>query len=424
MTLSSSFQLFSKVALSLCQKRVPGQVIIQMTDRCNALCPHCGMRASSTFARKDLSPHRIRRIIDHASMNQVAAVSFTGGEPLLRIDDLASFIRHAGASGIPFIRTGTNGFFMRSNGGNKDRFRSRVSRVIETLANTPLRNFWISIDSYLPEVHEAMRGLKGVFRGIEASIPLFHQFGLYPSVNLGVNRNVGGALTANLHRSDYDSEATYLEEFHRRYAIAIQAFYRRVIDMGFTILNTCYPMSINDSDDNAIKAVYAATSPDRIVRFTRSEKAVLFKVLMECVQMFRSKIRIFSPMSSLYSLARHYGGRETLSLPASGCRGGADFFFIDARKGDTYPCGYRGNDNMGDYTLLDRKKVPRDSHCRLCDWECFRDPSEQTAPLLLALSSPFRLVNHMFSDPLYFRYWTGDLLYYRSCGFFDGRKPL
>ena len=37
-------------------------------------------------------------------------ISFTGGEPLLLLEDVAALIRHAGRAGIRFIRTGTNGF--------------------------------------------------------------------------------------------------------------------------------------------------------------------------------------------------------------------------------------------------------------------------------------------------------------------------
>jgi hypothetical protein len=61
--------------------------------------------------------------------------------------------------------------------------------------------------------------------------------------------------------------------------------------------------------------------------------------------------------------------------------------------------------------------------CRLCDWECFRDPSELFAPVLLAAASPLRLLSAVFKDPFHYRLWLRDVLYYRACEFFDGRRP-
>jgi len=34
--------------------RISGQLVVQITDRCNARCPQCGMRISSSFKRRTL----------------------------------------------------------------------------------------------------------------------------------------------------------------------------------------------------------------------------------------------------------------------------------------------------------------------------------------------------------------------------------
>ena len=170
--------------------RLPGQLIIQLTDRCNATCPQCGMNIRERYPRHTLVRDDVRRMIDAAARQGIDAVSFTGGEPLLVLNDLVDLIRHAGAAGITFIRTGTNGFSFQSP--DKPDFSDRVHRLAETLAATPLRNFWISIDSADPETHEQMRGFAGVIRGIERAIPIFHAHGLHPSANLGINRNLNG----------------------------------------------------------------------------------------------------------------------------------------------------------------------------------------------------------------------------------------
>ncbi len=403
------------------RNRIPGQVVIQTTNRCNARCPQCGMRKSADIPRTSLGDETVIRILDACVERGVQAVSFTGGEPLLMFARLIEWIDYAGKVGIQFIRTGTNGFVFC----NSDRpgFTDRIKRMAERLASTPLRNFWISLDSHIPEVHEQMRGLSGVVRGIEKALPIFHAAGLYPSANLGINRLVGGERTREPLAQYGSQRQLYLEAFQARFAEALDQFFRFVNDLGFTIVNTCYPMSIGEEEKNTgLTAVYSATATDDIVRFADDEKAILFKALLDTVPRHRDRLRIFSPLSSVYMLYRTYSKGQK-SVPASGCRGGVDFFFIDANGGDTYPCGYRGDENLGKFWDLDLNQRRPEQNCLRCDWECFRDPSEMCAPFLQGLHEPAKMIRKMTGDPIYRRLWLSDIRYYRFCDFFDGRRP-
>jgi uncharacterized Fe-S cluster-containing radical SAM superfamily protein len=404
--------------------RIPGQIVIQITDRCNARCPQCGMRVSERFARSTLDTDAIKKIIHAAARQGVQAISFTGGEPLLDINRLIELINHAGDAGIPYIRTGTNGFVFRHP--EKRGFSSRVAKLADALAATSLRNFWISLDSAVDSVHEQMRGFPQAVAGIAKALPIFHRAGIYPAVNLGINRNLGGSATRNLSRSAAGDEAAYLNRFHDRYRMAFARFYRRVIDLGFTMANTCYPMSVDEpaaGDD--LNAVYAATSVTDIVRFTPAEKQMLFKALSCVIRQFRSQIRIFSPICSINALIRQHSGSES-SLATYGCRGGVDFFFINAADGNAYPCGYRGNENFGRIEDLEINGIipPDESDaCRKCDWECFRDPSVLFGPLLEMMKNPLGLIRRTAASPRSMAAWAGDLSYYRACDFFHGRRP-
>ncbi|MBN2122988.1 MAG: radical SAM protein [Deltaproteobacteria bacterium] len=405
--------------VSLLGKRIPGQLVIQLTDRCNASCPQCGMRVSQAFARTRLRRDDVKRILDAAAMNGVRVVSFTGGEPLLLLNDLVDLIQYAGRAGIDYIRTGTNGFFLRRP--ESAAFESRVRAVAEKLAATPLRNFWISIDSSLPSVHEGMRGLPGVIRGIEKALPLFHECGIYPSANLGINRNLSRETMADAEKEAGCYAGSSPQEFYKAYRTGFRRFYRFVEELGFTMVNSCYPMSVGEEEeDGPLAAIYGAASSERLVGFTPGEKAVLFQALLHAVSESRHRIRIFSPRSSLYSLARQYGGEAGFPYP---CRGGIDFFFIDCRDGDTYPCGYRGRENLGKYWDLDGTSRPRVAECRACDWECFRDPSELFGPILQGLSHPLALGGRILKEPAFFKLWVADILYARACDFFNGRRP-
>jgi uncharacterized Fe-S cluster-containing radical SAM superfamily protein len=402
----------------LLHRRLPGQLVIQITDRCNASCPQCGMRASADFPRSKLPLDDVKRILDRAAEKGIQVVSFTGGEPFLYLEELAEMIRYAGRAGIGCIRTGTNGFFLR--GAGTDRFRSKVKGIAETLAGTPLRNLWISLDSAVPSVHERMRGLPGVVQGIEQALPVFHEHGIYPAVNLGINRCIGGEPDHGGNGRPGGSDESG-EGFYEGFKGAFRSYYRFAIELGFTMVNACYPMSVDaEEGEDDLEPVYAATSVDQVVRFSKAEKALLFKALMEVIPEYRSRIRIFSPRASLLALHREYAPHSQAAYP---CRGGVDFFFVDSRDGNTYPCGYRGSESMGKFWDLERHARASGAACTLCDWECFRDPSELSGPLLQGLANPLGLLGRLVRDREYLRVWAQDLKYYWACDFFDGRRP-
>ena len=144
------------------------------------------------------------------------------------------------------------------------------------------------------------------------------------------------------------------------------------------------------------------------------------KALLETVPEFRSRLWIISPLTSLYALCKQYSNDSERSYP---CRGGIDYFFVDSKEGNTYPCGYRGNENLGKFWDLDTNALNTRATCYQCDWECFRDPSELFGPLLHGRSNPLELFRKIRHDHEYFRLWLSDLKYSRACDFFDGRKP-
>lgn len=394
--------------------RIPMQLVVQITDRCNAKCPQCGMRVTEKFSRTRIPLDTLHRIIDAAAAKNVAALSFTGGEPLLYLDDLAGLIRYAGRAGISFIRTGTNGFLLANP--DDPGFDKRVRRTVETLAATPLRNFWISLDSAEPSVHDAMRGFPGLFEGVRKALPVFHAAGIFPAANLGLNRNTGGFDSLPVAGNPDDTESdSHIEGFFLAAESALDRFFCVARDMGFTMVNVCYPMS---SADGATP-VYEARSESGVVNFGKREKAALFSALLKVIPRHRSKIRIFTPLCDLFALSEHYSGNSELARP---CHGGRDFFFIEAKTADTYPCGYRGGENLGPFEDLDMGIRRNRPFCRECDWECFRDPSQLLGPFADIFQRPLQLVRHFAQNPLLTRHWLNDLSYYRACGNFDGRK--
>lgn len=373
------------------------------------------MRVSEPFERNTLELDLCKKIIDRAVERGVQALSITGGEPLLYLDDVITLVDYAGAAGIKYTRTGTNGYYFR-NPQSAD-FQTRAERIADKIAASSLRNFWISIDSADPGTHEKMRGFSGIIKGIETALPLFHERGFFPTANLGINRNLGGSVHSGLTSKDVVEKEQFTSAVHE----GLRSFFTLVQNIGFTIVNFCYPMSAEGN--NNLDAVYPASSPEHIVRFNTMEKGWLFETMGDVIPEFRSSIRIFSPLSSIHSLRKWY---QTELLTPFPCRGGLDYFFINAGDGKTYPCGYRGQDCLGDYTVDDplHYSSAKDLACTRCDWECFRDPSEFFGPLTHALRRPISLCTTYKRSLEFYRHWLSDIRYYRACNFFDGRTGI
>lgn len=391
---------------SLMRGRTPGQVIIQTTDFCNATCPQCGMRRQEQFKRTRLDVPAMKRIIDRAAKNGVKALSFTGGEPFLFEKDLLECISYAHGRHIPYIRTGTNGFMFQNAG--KPGFVEKMREFAKSLKKSGLYTFWISLDTWDILEHEKNRGLDGVIDGIRTALLVFREEGIFPSANLGINR------TIVREKMSINSSSTQRErrEFYEAYREGFRRFYDFAASLGFTIANACYPMSM-DGD-----AVYKAESIDDIVSYNNTEKHYLFKAMYDTIPEYRGRIRIFTPRSSLMMLVRHYRGEKDAGFA---CYGGIDYFFVESSTGHAFPCGFRAAADMGPYENLDSKKIKHKPECRLCDWECFRDPSNQTGPLAEFFRSPFKVAKMFMRDGEFFREWWKDLFYYFACGMFDFR---
>jgi hypothetical protein len=247
-----------------------------------------------------------------------------------------------------------------SDGLQEDRVRPRDSRADEGLS----------------------RRHKGDWRCL-AGVPFRRNIS---GANIGVNRNMAG-----------DNCFTWGAppgELEKRASIAAGKFIKFVTDLGFSTVNFCYPMSsgairssVEDASDEMIRAVYPAISPDRTVLFTNKEKAALFSGLSSAIAAARSAVRIFTPRSSLYALSRSLGCPAYRSYP---CRGGVDFYFASV-SGALYPCGYRGNEPLGEMWGEINVKRRTDS-CNACEWECFRDPSELFGPIGDVMTKPWRLI--------------------------------
>jgi MoaA/NifB/PqqE/SkfB family radical SAM enzyme len=337
-------------------------------------------------------------------------VSFTGGEPFIDTPGLLALLDYARSLHIPYLRSGTNGFMFAP--GGKAAGLDRLIPFADALAKSPLRNFWISMDSADTATHERLRGLPGVIDGISKALPVFHARGLYPAANLGINRWVSGELIPPL--GEDGDEGAFLESFR----LGFGAFFAKAVDMGFTMANVCYPMSFETLDTETEKPAYGAISEDIMVSFSRRELRLVFRALLETIPAFRSSLRIFTPLSTLHALSRENPGE--LLFP---CLGGICYFYMDSRDGHIYPCGYRGGEDMGSSVAgLATQSGAQQPFCKKCHWECFMDPSQLFGILRYVIRHPFKVLTGKVPDRQLLRLWFGDLKYYLTCNLFDGRR--
>ncbi|GAB6036063.1 hypothetical protein JCM15519_06220 [Fundidesulfovibrio butyratiphilus] len=396
-----------RVIRSLAAGHAPGQAVIQLSDACNATCLHCAMSAKNRFVRTTLRVDAVKELLDRLAARGVMAVSFTGGEPLLRPNLVAACAAHARSLGMASVRTGSNGFFLR--GSDRPGFADKVGCLADLLLENGLTSFWLSLDSADTAFHERHRGLSGVVRGMAEGLPVFARHGLHPAANLCINRRMGGR--------DVDTRGMTPDALREHYYKDFVLYFAHVLELGFCSVNICHPMTPQVCEPG--QTVYQAASQAAFITFRPEEQVPLYRALFDAVTDFRKRLQIFTPRSTLLSMIRH---RLGVGFAGYGCRGGMDFFFVDSAGMDAFPCGYRGGEKLTELLTAAPRADTGLEPCARCDWECFRDPSHLFGPLLELFANPLTLARRFVRDPKWGRLWLGDVLYLRSCHWFDARR--
>ncbi len=130
--------------------------VMSITNRCAFRCSHC--YTIHTLQKSDVVPLDVlRRTLAHILELGAGIVSFEGGEPLLRFDDLLVLIGDATPRSNPYIAT---------TGHSLTPTRARQLKQHGLVAAQ------VSLDHYLPENHDAFRRKRGAFntavRAVEA----------------------------------------------------------------------------------------------------------------------------------------------------------------------------------------------------------------------------------------------------------------
>lgn len=124
-------------------------LMLSVTNRCQCACARCAVGAGGAGGGQELTTDEIKRLLAEAAALGAREVSFFGGEPLLR-PDLTELIREARRLGLRAALT-TNGLLL-------DR------AMALKLKEAGLSVAGVSLDDPSPEVHDAGRGVPGLWR--------------------------------------------------------------------------------------------------------------------------------------------------------------------------------------------------------------------------------------------------------------------
>ena len=128
----------------------PFEIVWNFTYQCNLRCKHCYENAGNT-KRRELSTEEAKEVLDilsHISGIGLPALSFSGGEPLVRKDffELAAYARKR----IGYVSIASNGTLITKDNAKK-------------IKDAGIDYVEISIDGATPQVHNEFRGVPGAF---------------------------------------------------------------------------------------------------------------------------------------------------------------------------------------------------------------------------------------------------------------------
>jgi len=148
-------------------------VMVAITKRCPLRCEHC-FEWESLNGSETLSLNDLKNIISKFQEKGTGQIQLTGGEPLLRKDDLIELIRSS--------KPGTD-FWIFTSGFNL------TSETAQKLKEAGLTGVVISLDHFNPESHNQFRGNNKSFEWVMEGARNSIDAGLVTALSLCVTRS-------------------------------------------------------------------------------------------------------------------------------------------------------------------------------------------------------------------------------------------
>lgn len=150
----------------------PSVMYLEVTYRCTCKCSFCDRwKIGPEMASKELTTEEIKKLLKDAYGIGVRYVGLTGGEAFLRKDifEIGAYARSLGMN----ITVASNGTLINeSNIGD-------IAKTFNSIA--------ISVDGILPETHDSLRGVAGVYAKALNALDLIKEHRIPVTINMVVN---------------------------------------------------------------------------------------------------------------------------------------------------------------------------------------------------------------------------------------------
>ena len=163
-----------------------GFVFLAITRKCPMRCEHCfewdNLNQQESFAKDDLF-----KVVDMYQKEGVLQFHFSGGEPMVRLKDLLPLIEYTSQKSECWVLT--SGF-------------NCTAENAMLLKKAGCKGVVVSIDHYIPELHNMFRGYDKAFEAATAAVKAAKQAGMVTSLSICATKQFidGGHL---LHYMDF-----------------------------------------------------------------------------------------------------------------------------------------------------------------------------------------------------------------------------
>jgi len=149
-------------------------MMIAVTHKCQCKCEHCGVAFDEKNGQKELNVDEIIKLIDEVVNLGARKIYFFGGEPLLS-SDLMFLIKYAKQRKM-VTRLDTNGFLLSE-------------KMVKKLKEAGLDKIGISIDSPDENIHDDLRGIKGIYQRAMKGVEFCIDHGITPYISTYATKN-------------------------------------------------------------------------------------------------------------------------------------------------------------------------------------------------------------------------------------------
>lgn len=147
-------------------------IFLAITRKCPMRCEHCfewdNLNQKESFTKEDLF-----RVVDLYRKEGVLQIHFSGGEPMVRFKDLVELIGYASPGIACWVLT--SGFNFTAANARK-------------LKRAGCKGVVVSIDHYLPEMHNLFRGRPDAFAGAVQAVAAAREAGLVTAISVCATR--------------------------------------------------------------------------------------------------------------------------------------------------------------------------------------------------------------------------------------------